>query len=93
MWRLVKVDTVIPVLTHVITDNLARLLQYSCSDPLISYWNVSTINSYVPIFKKTDSLTIPMLEKLFALLGKQFDSVYPGVTEKSMVAMVSLISL
>ena len=101
-----------------ILESLSALLKFDCSDPLISYWSVnsidivgsrdvstrtaiqcclanmmwkcenktklsrlryvSTVNGYVPVFKLSDSLTIPMLEKLFYLLGKKFDHSYPG---------------
>ena len=78
-----------PVKIDLIQQSLSSLLKYDSSDPLISYWHISTINAYVPTFKESDALTIPMLEKLFFLLGNKFDRKYAGVTENKMSAMVS----
>lgn len=65
-----------------IQQSLSLLLGFDCSDPLISYWHVSAINGYVPTFKLCDSQTIPMLEKLFYLLGKKFEQSYPGMKQE-----------
>ena len=72
-----------------IQQSLGYLLKFDCSDPLVSYWHVSSISAYVPIFRDCDSLTIPMLEKLFFLLGKKFDNSYSDVSNAKMSALVS----
>ena len=67
-----------PLKIDPIQQSLSLLLGFDSSDPLISYWHVSAINGYVPTFRLCDNQTIPMLEKLFNLLGKKFERTLPG---------------
>ena len=67
-----------PLKIDPIQQSLSLLLGFDSSDPLISYWHVSAINGYVPTFRLCGNQTIPMLEKLFNLLGKKFERTLPG---------------
>lgn len=62
-----------------VQQSLRLLLEFDCADPLVSYFHVSSINGYVPTFKLCDNLTIPILEKLFYLLGRKSGNSYPGM--------------
>ena len=68
-----------PVNIEPVQQSLRLLLEFDCIDPLVSYFHVSSINGYVPTFKLCDNLTIPILEKLFYLLGRKTDTSYPGI--------------